>query len=155
MNSTIGYSLILLFAGLGIPFAAALNGSLGVKLQNPIAAVAILFLVGSVVSITVLLLTQDLPTMTTIKHSPKSLMFGGVFIFFYIVSITLLAPRFGVANSISFVLLGQLISMSMIDHFGLVGAAQQALTLQRFLGLVLMMVGICMVLAQNVADKLQ
>jgi len=39
-------------------------------------------------------------------------------------------------------LLGQLISMSMIDHFGWFGAVQHALTPQRLLGLALMAAGV-------------
>ena len=38
MNNTIIYSSLMLFAGLGIPLMAALNGGLGNKLQSPALA---------------------------------------------------------------------------------------------------------------------
>jgi transporter family-2 protein len=41
---------------------------------------------------------------------------------FYVLSITWIAPTFGVGNAVFFVLLGQLVSAAMIDHFGLFGA---------------------------------
>jgi len=59
------------------------------------------------------------------------------------------APRFGVANAVSFVLLGQLIAMSFIDHFGFVGAQQYALTPKRIIGLFFMVVGVFMVLSKS------
>jgi transporter family-2 protein len=41
---------------------------------------------------------------------------------FYVLSITYIAPTFGVGNAVFFVLLGQLVSAAIIDHFGLFGA---------------------------------
>jgi transporter family-2 protein len=67
------------------------------------------------------------------------------FVIFYILSITSIAPKFGVGNAVSFVLLGQLISMSIIDHYSLLGAPQNEISLQRFIGLTLMVAGVFMV----------
>jgi len=67
---------------------------------------------------------------------------GGVFVAFYVLSITWVAPRFGVGNAVAFVLLGQLISMAAIDQFGLLGAPTHTITLQRCIGLILMSVGV-------------
>ena len=63
-------------------------------------------------------------------------------VIFYILSITWVAPKFGVGNAVSFVLLGQIISMVVIDHFGLFGALQHSVSSQRFAGLALMIVGV-------------
>ena len=68
---------------------------------------------------------------------------------FYIISITWVAPRFGVANAVSFVLLGQLIAMSFIDHFGFFGAQQYTLNFKRIVGLVFMAAGVFMVLSKS------
>ena len=67
---------------------------------------------------------------------------GGVFVVFYVLSVTWGAPRFGVGNAVAFVLLGQIISMAAIDQFGLLGASRHAITLQRSIGLILMSVGV-------------
>ena len=50
------YILLMCIAGFGIPVMAALNGSLGSKLDSPALAASILFIVGAVVSLTYLLL---------------------------------------------------------------------------------------------------
>jgi transporter family-2 protein len=49
---------------------------------------------------------------------------------------------FGVGNAIFFVLLGQLISAGLIDHFGVFGATISPLTLTRSLGIALMGLGV-------------
>ena len=135
----------MLLAGLGIPLMAALNGGLGVKLQNPALAATILFIVGLAVSVTYLLVFEGVPAELYKSNIPWYFYFAGVFVMFYIFSITWVAPRFGISNAISFVLLGQLVAMSFIDHFGFIGALQNSLSLQRLIGLILMAVGVFMV----------
>mgnify|MGYP000029406320 CR=1 FL=1 len=61
---------------------------------------------------------------------------------FYILSITFVAPRFGVGNAVFFVLLGQLASAAAIDHFGLFGATVSPLSLTRAAGIGLMAAGV-------------
>lgn len=67
---------------------------------------------------------------------------AGVFVAFYVLSVTWVAPQFGVGNAVAFVLLGQIIAMAAIDQFGLLGAPVRAITLQRLIGLILMSVGV-------------
>ena len=146
MNNSIGYSLIMLAAGLGIPVMAALNGGLGGRLQSATLAAVILFAVGLAGALAVLLITEGLPARWTSElPTPWYFYCGGAFVIFYILSITWVAPRFGVANAVSFVLLGQLIAMTVIDHFGLLGAPRYMITWQRMTGLVLMAAGVMMV----------
>ena len=141
-NSTV-YALTMLFAGIGIPIMAALNAGLGTKLQSPALAAGILFLVAMVASLSYLLLVEGIPTSFSAPSTPFYL--GGLFVVFYVLSVTWIAPRFGIGNAVSFVLLGQLISMATIDQFGLMGAPQTSLTLPRLMGLLFMAIGIFLV----------
>jgi transporter family-2 protein len=136
------YALLMCVAGFGIPVMAALNGALGVKLHSPALATTILFMVGGVVSLANLFLSGGIPKATIQEPIPIFFYLGGLFVIFYILSITWVAPKFGVGNAISLVLLGQLISMAVIDHFGLLGALQHTISGQRFAGLTLMIVGV-------------
>ncbi len=65
---------------------------------------------------------------------------------FYILSITFVAPRLGISNAVSFVLLGQFIAMAAIDHYGFIGMPQFPITPQRALGLLIMATGIIIAL---------
>ncbi|WP_293265701.1 DMT family transporter [Neptunomonas sp.] len=149
MNSTFFYASIMFVAGLGIPLMAALNGGLGAKLQSPALAATILFIVGLAVSVTYLFAVEGVSTGLYKANIPWYLYFGGFFVMFYILSITSVAPHFGISNAVSFVLLGQLVAMSFIDHYGLVGALQYSLTPKRLIGLALMGVGVFMVVGRS------
>ena len=141
-QQSIFYALLMCVAGFGIPVMAALNGSLGTKLHSPALATTILFMVGGVVSLAYLFLSGGISKSPIQEPIPIFFYLGGVFVIFYILSITWVAPKFGVGNAVSFVLLGQLISMAVIDHFGLLGALQHSVSSQRFAGLALMIVGV-------------
>lgn len=148
LSNSVFYALLMFVAGLGIPVMAALNGGLGGKLQSSALAASILFLVGLLVAVTYLLFVEGVPSKFYAQDTPWYYYLGGFFVMFYILSITSVAPHFGVANAVSFVLLGQLIAMSLIDHFGFAGAQQYALTTKRVLGLLVMSAGIFMVLSK-------
>lgn len=135
------YAAVMLLAGLGIPVMAALNGGLGTKLQNPALATTILFVVGGLLSVVYLLASGSLPKSLP-GHIPVYYYLGGAFVIFYILTITWVAPKFGVGNAVSFVLLGQIVSMAVIDHFRLLGAPYNPVNLVRFAGLVLMVIGV-------------
>ncbi|MES1190469.1 MAG: DMT family transporter [Steroidobacter sp.] len=140
-NNFFTYALIMLLAGLGIPVMAALNGGLGVKLQSPILASTILFVVSSLISVVYLAVSGNWPKSLP-NNVPVYLYFGAAFVIFYILSITAIAPKFGIGNAISFVLLGQLISMALIDHYQLLGMPHNPINITRFSGLVLMTAGV-------------
>lgn len=146
MNNPLAYSLIMIVAGIGIPVMATLNGGLGARLQSPTLAAAILFFVGLVIAVAYLLVTEGIPDKIFHASTPLYYYLGGFLVLFYILTITWVAPRFGISNAIAFVLLGQMIAMSMIDHFGLFGAQRFALEPQRIAGLTMMAIGVFLVL---------
>jgi transporter family-2 protein len=124
---------------------AALNSHLGTKLHSPVLATSILFVVGTVVSLATLFLSGGLPKIPIKEPIPIFFYFGGLFVIFYILAMTWIAPKFGVGNAISMVLLGQLISMAIIDHYGFLGAIKQAISIQRLAGLAFMVLGVFLV----------
>lgn len=141
MPATTVYALVMLAAGIGIPLLAALNAALGVRLGSPVAAAAILFVVA--LSCTLLALAVTGPrAVLGAATAPKHLFLAGCLVAFYVLSITFVAPKFGVGNAVFFVLLGQLISAAAIDHFGLFGAQVSPLSLTRAAGIGLMAAGV-------------
>ena len=149
MNTSILYPLLMLVAGIGIPVMAALNSRLGTKLESSALATTILFFVGFIISVIYLIKTNGLSISIFKPNTPWYLYFGGFFVMFYIISITWVSPRYGVGNAVAFVLLGQLIAISLIDHFGIFNALQSPLNLKRALGLVMMAVGVFLVVKRH------
>mgnify|MGYP003956061085 FL=1 len=134
-------ALIMLTAGLGIPILAALNAALGQFLGSPIAAVSVLLFV-AFSSICIILTATSGVSLSRLAEAPRHLFLSGLLMIFYILSITAIAPRFGVGNAVFFVLLGQLISAAVIDHFALFGSTGSPLTLTRTLGVGVMGLGV-------------
>ncbi|MDA7427375.1 DMT family transporter [Primorskyibacter aestuariivivens] len=135
------YALTMLAAGIGIPILAALNAALGVRLGSPVAAATILFCVALLATGAVLLVTGP-AALTRATEAPKHLFLAGLLVAFYVLSITFIAPKFGVGNAVFFVLLGQLISAAAIDHFGLFTAQVSPLSMTRALGIGVMALGV-------------
>ncbi|MEO0676365.1 MAG: DMT family transporter [Pseudomonadota bacterium] len=134
------HAVTMLAAGIGIPVLAALNAALGKHLGAPMVAGVVLFAVAFVTAGVVALITGP-GAITKVATAPKHLLLAGVLIAFYVLSITAIAPRFGVGNAVFFVLVGQLISAAVIDHFGLFGATPAPLTATRAAGIALMIAG--------------
>ena len=138
---TTSYAITMLFAGIGIPVLAALNAALGGRIGSPVAASIALFSIALLCTVIVFFVGGFKPT-SSILAAPKHLFFAGVLVAFYILSITFIAPKFGVGNAVFFVLLGQLISAAAIDHFGLFGAQINPLSMTRAGGIFLMGLGV-------------
>lgn len=135
------YALIMLLAGIGIPVLAALNAALGVRIGSPAAAATVLFSVAFLTCAVVMLLTGP-QALAKVASAPRHLLLAGALIAFYVLSITFVAPTFGVGNAVFFVLLGQLISTAIIDHFGLFGARLTPIDANRAVGIALMAAGV-------------
>ncbi|MBV2358576.1 DMT family transporter [Thalassococcus sp. CAU 1522] len=135
------YALTMLAAGIGIPLLAALNAALGLRLGTPVAAATILFCVALLATASLWLATGA-QGLARLPGTPKHLFLAGLLVAFYVLSITFIAPRFGVGNAVFFVLLGQLISAAAIDHFGLFGARISPLSVTRATGIAVMALGV-------------
>lgn len=140
MAEGVRYGLVMLAAGVGIPILAALNAQLGARLGSPAAAAVCLFAVAFLVALGVLFLAGAGPLRNVLRQPPY-LFGGGLLVAFYILSITWIAPHIGLGNAIILVLLGQMLSFSLIDHFGLMGALHKPLNLQRIIGILMLAAG--------------
>ncbi|MEM7471454.1 MAG: DMT family transporter [Pseudomonadota bacterium] len=139
--SNTSYALIMMLAGIGIPVLAALNAALGRAISGPAAASVVLFVVAFLTALVVALVTGP-QAIVKVASAPKHLLLAGSLIAFYVLSITYIAPHFGIGNAVFFVLLGQLISAAAIDHFALFGAAQTPLSAMRAAGIGVMGLGV-------------
>jgi transporter family-2 protein len=116
------YALWAFAAGVLIPVMAELNGTLSRATGNPYLATVVLFAVGLAVSAAVLFFKGFDGAQNLTRVSPQ-LYLGGVIVAFYVLSVSALAPRFGVGNTILFVVAAQIVTSAIIDHFARPAAA--------------------------------
>lgn len=137
------YALWAAVAGAFIPVMAVLNARLGKSLEAPAQAPVVLFAVAlASAMIASLALTGKLPSPDALRETAPVNLLGGVIVAFYVLSITMLAPRFGVGNAILFIMVAQIATSAAIDHFGLFGALVRPVTLLRAGGLSIMAAGL-------------
>lgn len=142
---TLRHAALMLAAGIGIPVLAALNAQLGARIASPPAAAMILFVVAFSAALLVTVLTTGTGPLAAAPAQPKHLFLAGLLVAFYVISITTVAPKFGVGNAVFFVLIGQMIAAALIDHFGLFGARVKPMSLPRGAGIAFMMAGVALI----------
>lgn len=142
MAEGLRHAAIMFAAGVGIPLLAALNANLGQRIGSSVAAGVVLFAVALAVTVVVLAVTGGAGALARLPGQPPVLFLAGCLVAFYILAITFVAPRFGLANAILFVLLGQLVSAAVIDATGLMGLAARPVSGMRLVGLATMAVGV-------------
>jgi transporter family-2 protein len=145
------YAALSLLGGVLIPITAALSGAMGRTLGNPSLA-ALIVITGSFAMVLAYTLAvgNTHASWAAIARIPALQWVAGFGIAFYLLSITWVAPRFGVGNAVMLVVAAQIASSAVIDHFGLFGAPQKPIDWLRAAGLVIMVIGV--VIAQLAAD---
>ena len=144
-------------AGALIPLMAVLNVRLGRILGEPTQAPVILFLVGFLIASAVGLLSSGrLPDIQLLAQARATDFAGGLIVAGYVISVTLLAPRFGIGNVILFAVAAQIVTSAAIDNYGLFGAAIRPVTGWRLLGIAVVLSGLSIAqLAANSSGGLQ
>ena len=107
-----------------------------------VMASAILFSVGCMASVIIALVFAGLPSREALAHAPVASYFSAFLMLFYLIAITFIAPRIGIGNAVFFVLLGQMISATLIDHYGLLGAIRMEVDAKRVAGIAIMAIGV-------------
>jgi bacterial/archaeal transporter family-2 protein len=138
---------VLLGVGAGclVGMQAPINSRLG-KTVGSIEAATISFLVGTVALVLILLIARGgLGGIGRIGRAPWWALVGGLLGAVY-VSVALVAVRtLGASGLTAVVITGQLVISVLIDRFGLLGVARQAVGVQRIAGLVLLAAGVALV----------
>jgi len=136
--SLIGLGLI---AGMILPLQALMNGRLGQHLGGPVWAATVSFFIGTVGLLAYQAVQRaSLPTVTQFSSVPAWLYVGGFLGAFYVASATIVAPKLGTTALFSLVIFGQLVASLLLDHFGVLSAANHPVNVMRVVG-VLMVFG--------------
>lgn len=129
-----------------------LAGGVAVGLQSPMASmitqrlgmfesVFIVHIGGALIALLPLLFYGG-GKLAQWRSLPWYVLGAGVFGLIVIGAISYMIPRVGVAASITTIVAGQLLVGTILDHFGLLGAASRSLDATRALGLAVVLVGV-------------
>ena len=150
-RSNLLFVLWTLLAGAGIPMIGPLNSGMARSVGNPMGATAVLFAVALVAALALTIPFFGIPTLEQLKTAPVRSYGAGLLMGFYVLSATVVIPRFGAGNFVAFILLAQLATATVVDQFGFLGIDRRPADLIRVIGLLLIIGGI--VLMQFVSKR--
>ena len=101
---------------------------------------------GTLFMLAALLITRErVPSLSLFKTVPAASWFGGVLGGVYVALSLYLLPRLGVALVLALVIVGQMTTSLVVDHLGLFGVQQHAISPLRLLGALALVGGVAMI----------
>lgn len=137
--------VLALVAGALMPLQAGINGQLAAQVSGALNAALISFAVGTLALLIINLCLRDLPSTEALKGLAAWHWLGGLMGAFFIATAALAGPRLGAVIFLALILVGQMSMSLLLDHFGWVGFRHAPITLNKLLGLVLIVAGLIMI----------
>jgi len=140
-------------AGLGITLQTTLNAQLAKGVGGDSVAAALFSFTAGALCLGLYSLMRGgiVASLVAIPAQPWWSLLGGLLGAGALLSYVVLAPKVGLSALLGLAIAGQIISSLVIDHFGLLGAAQRPVSLIKLGGLIVMLAGLAVAL---LGDKL-
>lgn len=136
------YILLALIGGMAIASQAPINARLREIVVSPVMSALISFAIGTLALFIMYLTGFAGPaSFDRILKMPWWYWVGGVLGAFYVFTALTSVSKLGAATVVSLVIVGQLVAALAIDSFGLFGMPVIPISMQRVLGLALLIVG--------------
>ena len=138
------YLIIALAAGVALATQSAINTQLAKAMSGEaVIATFVSFAVGTIVLFFIAWVKTDLwGNLSAIPSQPWWKLIGGVLGAIVVFTTVLLAPKLGITAMLFFIIVGQLITATTIDHFGLIGMPIREVNITKFIGLIIVAFGL-------------
>lgn len=136
------YYILPVFAGIAMAVQSGINAQLRSAINHPILAAFISFATGTILLAVLLIFSkQTLPSFATMSDISWYKYIGGS-LGVFIVSVAILSvQQIGAANMFVLIVSGQLITAVIMDQLGVLGLQQSPITIQKIIGIVLLIAG--------------
>lgn len=138
------YMLLALSAGVALAVQAAINTQLAKVMSNqPLIATFISFTTGALLLFVISLFKTDLfNNLGTMPQHSWWKYLGGSLGAMAVFTTILLAPKIGITHMLFFVIVGQLTTAMIIDHFGLINMPVREVSWAKLVGIAIVGVGL-------------
>ncbi|HOX83465.1 MAG TPA: DMT family transporter [Chryseolinea sp.] len=144
MNKLIWIVLTFL-SGAVLPIQAGLNSKLGKAAQSPVYASMFSFIVGGFGLIAYIVLTRQTVSWAGVKDAPNYVWLGGLLGAFYVTVIVFAFPKLGPGLTFGLVVAGQMIFSILLEHFNVLVAQPNPISLMKVFGVVLVVAGVIII----------
>lgn len=136
------FYLLPVFAGVAITIQSGINSQLRTAIQHPVMAAFISFVVGTIALALLLFFSKDaLPGLSQYSAIEWYKYTGGL-LGAFVVTVTLLSvTEIGAANMFVLIIAGQLTTAVLMDHFGVLGMRSNPVSIQKIVGICLLVAG--------------
>lgn len=141
----IGYYVLAVLAGIMGGIHVPINAALGSKIHSSIVATFTFYGIAFLLISVICLFTWERDAFAALDTVPRWYFVAGVISVFVIVTSTFLIPRIGAINLFVIVLSLQMISRTVISHFGWLESPVSSITWIKAAGSVLLIVGAILV----------
>jgi transporter family-2 protein len=124
----------------------AVMGRFGERIGSLEAFAVAALLTAAISLVALLVVRRSVAGLGEAGDAPAWMWLGGLFGAFVVLTITVTAPRIGVAAVVALLIAGQLAMGALIDRFGWFGVEQVPLGWQRLAGIALLAAGTALVL---------
>jgi transporter family-2 protein len=147
----LSYAVIVAFAltfiaGSALTSQVAINGMLSKMSTGPLWAAFISFLIGTIaLLILIIVLREPAPALSSLTKLPKWYFVGGLLGVFYVTVVVMSIGVIGSVSLVTTVILAQLITATVLEHFGMLGMPKNPVQLKTLLGFSLMLAGFTLI----------
>ena len=136
------FYLLPVFAGIAITIQSGVNSQLRTAIQHPLMAAFISFVVGTVALAVLLIFSKDSIPGLSQYGAVNWYKYTGGLLGAFVVTVTLVSvSQIGAGNMFVLIVAGQLLTAVLMDHFGVLGLSPNPISLQKFFGICLLVVG--------------
>jgi transporter family-2 protein len=136
------FYLLPVFAGVAITLQSGINSQLRTSIQHPLMAAFISFVVGTIALAVLLLFSKDAFPAFGHYSTVDWYKYTGGLLGAFVVTVTLISvSQIGAGNMFVLIVAGQLATAVLMDHFGILGMKPNPVSLQKFLGICLLVAG--------------
>jgi transporter family-2 protein len=136
------FYLLPVFAGVAITIQSGINSQLRTAIQHPLMAAFISFMVGTIALAILLIFSKDAIPGLSEYSSINWYKYTGGLLGAFVVTVTLISiAQIGAGNMFVLVVAGQLVTAVLMDHFGILGMKPNPISIQKLLGIFLLVTG--------------
>jgi bacterial/archaeal transporter family-2 protein len=136
------FYLLPVFIGVAMSIQSGINAQLHSGLNHPLLAAFLSFLGGLLIlGILLLVLRQPFPQMVNFSEIKWYNYTGGLLGAFVVYAVIISVHRIGASNMFVLIVAGQLITAVIMDHFSMLGLKESPISMQKLLGILLVIAG--------------
>ncbi|HVX52760.1 MAG TPA: DMT family transporter [Chitinophagaceae bacterium] len=136
------YYILPVLAGIAITVQSGINAQLRAAVNNPLLAAFISFLGGTITLGLLLVFSKNtIPALSSFSAINWYKFTGGLLGVFVVTTALLSVQQIGASNMFVLIIAGQLITAVLMDNFGVLGLQQNNITIQKIIGILLVVAG--------------